>query len=49
MSVEMKQMISSIIKYGSIFGISIFIIMLIIGEDKLAIIFSLGLAIAILN
>ena len=49
MSVEMRQMISSIIKYGSIFGISIFIIMLIIGEDKLAIIFSLGLAIAILN
>lgn len=49
MSVEMKQMINLIIKYGSIIGISIFIIMLIIGEDKLAIIFSLGLIIAILN
>lgn len=49
MSVEMKKIINLIIGYGSVFGISIFIIMLIIGEDKLAIIFFLGLLIAILN
>lgn len=49
MSLEMKKIINLIIKYGSVFGISIFIIMFIFGEDKLAIIFSLGLAIAIIN